>query len=256
QGCSIISCQIAGGDIVGLNDRHIVRTFYPGVGQDDRDTSRGRLVYDRSKAFTVNRGKNDRVDLSRNQRFNRRHLFFYRFMAGDAVDFYFCPERFAFCHCRIGHIFHEDVADDCLWQNSDDRLGGTDGYYGESRRYHESERQHGVVVADEYRYEPCRPCHFSLRRPGGYFFLLVLGGFVQRVAGLVLSANASYPRMVSNYFRNDMYSKLRSQHNSGRPAHTGVRESCRAGNLLLLSAASRRRITLRHPAAAKTTCRY
>src|SRR5260221_7314624 len=98
-------------------------------------------------------------------------------MTGDTVDFYLCPERFTFCHCRIGHIFHEDVADDGLRQNADDRLGGTNGYYGETRRKYGSEGEQGLRSAGEYRQESCRPCPCSLQRPvGDIFFHLFLGG--------------------------------------------------------------------------------
>jgi hypothetical protein len=80
-----------------------------------------------AQTLTVDRGENDRVDLAGDERLDRRDLFLNSFMAGYTVDLDLCSERFAFRDRGIGHVLHEDVADDGLWQNADDRLGGASG---------------------------------------------------------------------------------------------------------------------------------
>src|ERR1700736_1614317 len=68
-----------------------------------------------------------RMIASGDERLDRRDLFLNSFMAGYTVDLDLCSERFAFRDRGIGHVLHEDVADDGLWQNADNRLGGASG---------------------------------------------------------------------------------------------------------------------------------
>jgi hypothetical protein len=74
-------------------------------------------------------------------------------------------------------------------------------------------------------------------------------GFVQRVAGWGIERKRQLAAMVSNYFRNDIYSKLRSQHKfeANRHARSSLnRELDSAVTLPLIGPPSYLRIKFRN----------